>query len=58
MNKVFCWGDMKERDHLEELCIDGKTILNLILNKLDVRAWTGFIWLWINTSGGMWLKRY
>ena len=35
---------MKERDHLEELCIDGWTILNLILNKLGVRAWIGCIW--------------
>ena len=46
------WGDVMERDHLEELGIDGR-ILKWICNKWDVvGAWTGLIWLRIGTGGG------
>jgi len=24
----FCWGDLRERDHLEDPGVDGRTILN------------------------------
>jgi hypothetical protein len=36
-------GNMKGRDHLEDLSIDGRLILKLILKRLDVRVQTGFI---------------
>jgi hypothetical protein len=38
----------KERYNLEHLHINGKTKLKGILG---VRMWTGFIWLWIGSSG-------
>jgi hypothetical protein len=48
------WGKLIERDHLEELCIDGKIILKWIFKKCDGGgAWTGLIWLRIGTVGGL-----
>ena len=32
----FCWGNMRERDHLGETGVDGKIILRWIFRKLDV----------------------
>jgi hypothetical protein len=30
MYKDFCWGNLRERDHLEDLCIDGRIIMKRI----------------------------
>ena len=37
-------GNMRERDHLEDLGVDGSIILKWILKKWDGEARTGFIW--------------
>jgi hypothetical protein len=37
-------GNTKGRDNTEDLVIDGRMILKRILQKQDVRAWTGFVW--------------
>jgi len=34
-------GNLKERDHPEDLVIDGEIILTYILKELDRMAWTG-----------------
>ena len=34
-------GEMRERDHLGDLGIDGRIILRLIFRKWDVGVWTG-----------------
>jgi hypothetical protein len=44
-------GNLRERDHLEDLCIDGKKILRWIYRKWNGAAWTGLIWLRIGTGG-------
>ena len=44
---------MKERDHLEDLHMDGRIILKLILRDYNGRMWTEFSWLRIGYSGGL-----
>jgi hypothetical protein len=38
---------------LEELGVDGRIIINWILKKWDMRQWTRFIWLRIESIGGV-----
>ena len=49
----FWCGNLRERDYLEDTDVDGRKILRWIFRKLDVRAWTGFIWLRMGTGGGL-----
>jgi hypothetical protein len=48
----FWWGNLREKDHLEDPDIDGRLLLRWIFRKLDVRSWTGSSWLRIGTGGG------
>jgi hypothetical protein len=47
-------GRVKGRDHSEDLLLDGRIIITLILRKYGGRVWTEFMWLRIGTSGGFW----
>jgi hypothetical protein len=49
----FRWGDLRERDHLEDLVVDGRVTLKWVFRKWYAEAWTGFIWLRIGTGGGL-----
>jgi hypothetical protein len=45
---------MKGRDHLEDPGRDGRMILKIHLKEIGlVEEWTGFIWLRIETSCGL-----
>jgi hypothetical protein len=44
-------GNLRERDHLEELRVDRRIILEWILKKLVDRKCTGLIWLRVGKSG-------
>jgi len=46
------WGNMRERDHLEDPDVDGRIVLSWIFRKWDVRSWSGSIWLRIGIVGG------
>ena len=39
----FRWGNLRERDHLEDPGVDERIILRWIFRKWDVGAWTGLI---------------
>jgi hypothetical protein len=47
----FWWGNLRERQHLEDPRIIGRTILRWIFRKQDVGVLTGSIWLRIGTAG-------
>ena len=52
MHVKFWWGDLRERDHLEDLSVNIKIILKRIFKKLDVEAMAGMLWFRIGTRGG------
>jgi hypothetical protein len=48
------WGNMGERDHLEDSGVDGKIIWRCIFRKWEGEGeWTGLIWLRIGAVGGL-----
>jgi hypothetical protein len=49
--RVFL-GNLEERDHSEDLSIDGKVILEWVLKKYSGRGWLGLVWLRPYTSSG------
>jgi hypothetical protein len=48
----FCWGNLRERDQLEDPGVDGSVILSKIFRKWAVGAWTGLILLELGADGG------
>jgi hypothetical protein len=46
------WGDLRERDHLEDLGTGGRIILKWVFKVWDYEIWTGLICLRIGTCGG------
>jgi hypothetical protein len=46
------WGNLRERDHLEDPSFDGRKILRWILRNWDVGGQTGSSWLRIGIGGG------
>ena len=53
----FWWGDLMERDRLEDLGIDWRIVLKWIFNTWDWEEWTGLLWLRIGTgSGPLWMR--
>jgi hypothetical protein len=52
VHTVFWWEDLRERDHLEYIGVNGRIILKVIFKKGDGEAYTGLIWLRIGIGGG------
>jgi len=49
--RVFVCNVM-ERDHMEDLGLDGKVVLKWIFREWDGEAWTGLLCFRIGTGGG------
>ena len=47
----FLWGNLRERDHLEDPDVDERIILRWIFRNCDEGSRTGLIWLRIGTGG-------
>jgi hypothetical protein len=45
MNIGFWWENRKKRDHLDDLDVDKRIVLEFVLQKHDWAVWTGFICL-------------
>jgi hypothetical protein len=50
--KLLRWGNLRERNQLEDPGVDGRIILRWNFRKWNVGARTGSIWLRIGTAGG------
>jgi len=46
------WGNRRERDHWEDLDVDGWIILGWIFRRWDVGIWNGLGWPMIEIGGG------
>ena len=45
MRTGFWWGNLREKDQLEDQVLDERIILQWIFKKWDGRVWTELIWL-------------
>ena len=53
----FSWGNLRERDHLEDLRVDGKNNVEWIFQEICLAVHSGFSRLRIVTGGGLLWKR-
>jgi len=50
---IYLCENLRKNDDFEDLGINGMIILKQLLKQQDRRAWTGFMFLRIGTSGGL-----
>ena len=48
----ICWADLRERDHLEHVGLNGRIILKWIFKKWDGELWALLIWLRVGQEAG------
>jgi len=55
-HKICWWGNLRARDHLKDVGLDGRIIIKRNLTGICWGLWTGWIWLRIGTSDRLLLK--
>jgi len=61
MHTAFWWGNLSERDHLEDLGIKGILISKLIFSKWNGGgggAWPGLVWANKREGGGVFGRKF
>jgi hypothetical protein len=53
MSAGLWWGNLKKRDYLEKLGVDGRMLLKWIFKMWDGEAWTGLTWHGLGRGGGL-----
>jgi len=53
MSAGFWWGNLRKRDHLEGLGVDGRMLLKWIFKMWDGETWTGLTWHRLGRVGGL-----
>jgi hypothetical protein len=54
MHAGFWCGNLKDRDHVDDLVVDGRMILKWILKKeRNGRVWSGLVWVRRGTDDGL-----
>ena len=48
----FMWGNLGERDHLEDQGVDKRTLIRCVFSNWDVGAWARLVWFGRGTVGG------
>jgi hypothetical protein len=57
MHAIFWFEDLKGEDHSKDVGVDGRIILEWILETQGVKVWAGFIRLKTETNGGpLWTR--
>ena len=51
MHTGFWWGDLRERNHLDDICIDGRIILKMDLEEVE---WGGIDWIALAQDRDSW----
>ena len=53
----FCWGYVREGDHLKQLSVDWRIIVKWIFRQWNGESWTGLLWLRVVTGRGLlWVR--
>jgi hypothetical protein len=47
----FWWGDLRDRNHLDDICIDGRIILKMDLEEVE---WGGMDWIALAQDRDSW----
>jgi len=48
----YLWGDLRKKNHLKDINVDGRIILKWYFKKWDGEAWTVLMWLRVGRDGG------